>query len=126
MSNKVKIPNEELDFLNELWEKQSFYHSDNVPYQWHNVDNGMIKKESTIHLRAKMMYSKHGFFTESLYEKSTNTLRYQNIVHGPDQPHFHRQRRYLIQQYIDNDGNFNGPVHISVRPRLNKNKPTPK
>ena len=62
MSNKVKIPNEELDFLNELWEKQSFYHSDNVPYQWHNVDNGMIKKESTIHLRAKMMYSKHGFF----------------------------------------------------------------
>ena len=32
-------------------------------------------------------------------------MRYQIIVHGPDQPHFHRQRRYLIQQYIDNDGN---------------------
>ena len=129
MSNKVKIPNEELDFLNELWERQSFYHSDNVPYQWHNVDNGMIKKESTIHLRAKMMYSKYGFFAESLQERSTNTLRYQNIVHGPDQPHFHRQRRYLIQQYIDNDGNFNGPVHISVRPRtrsLQGSIPTPK
>ena len=126
MSNKVKIPNEELDFLNELWERQSFYHSDNVPYQWHNVDNGMIKKESTIHLRAQLMYSKHGFFAESLQERNTNTLRYQNIVHGPDQPHFHRQRRYLIQQYIDNDGNFNGPVHISVRPKLNKNKSTPK
>mgnify|MGYP001197863480 FL=1 len=126
MSHRIKLTNKELDFLNELWERQSFYHSDNIPYQWHMVDNGALNINSTTQLRAQMMYSKHGFFVESLNERSTSTLRYDNVVHGPDQPHFHRQRRYMIQQYIDSGGNFDGPVHISVRPKFKKNKPTPK
>ena len=44
-------------------------------------------------------------------------LLYDNVVKGPDQCFFHRQRRYMIQQYLDNDGEFDGPIHISIKPR---------
>ena len=111
------IKQSEIDFLESIFQNQNFYHSTDVPFSWHYVDNGLMDINTNLHLRAQLMYSERGFFMDTLRENNEHTLKYENVVNGPDQCHFHRQRRYMIQQYLDNDGEFAGPVHISIKPK---------
>ncbi len=113
----MNIEQSEIDFLEGIFQDQKFYHSTNIPFTWHYVDNGLMDMNTNFHLRATMMYSNFGFFEETIRELSEHHLDYNKVVNGPDQCFFHRQRRYMIQQYLDNDGEFAGPIHISVRPK---------
>ena len=113
----MNINQSEINFLENIFEDQKFYHSTNIPFSWHYVDNGLLDMNTNLHLRASMMYSKFGFFEETIRELSEHHLDYSRVVNGPDQCFFHRQRRYMIQQYLDNDGEFAGPIHISVKPK---------
>ncbi len=114
----VKIKQSQIDFIETIFQDQKFYHSTDIPFSWHYVDNGLMDMNTNLHLRASMMYSNFGFFMETIREATNeNHLLYSNVVNGPDQCFFHRQRRYMIQQYLDNDGEFDGPIHISIKPR---------
>ena len=114
----MKIKQSEIDFIESIFQDQRFYHSTDIPFSWHYVDNGLVDINTNLHLRASMMYSSFGFFMDTIREaRDKDYLLYDNVVKGPDQCFFHRQRRYMIQQYLDNDGEFDGPIHISIKPR---------
>ena len=114
----MNIKQSEIDFIESIFQDQDFYHSTDIPFSWHYVDNGLMDINTNLHLRASMMYSNFGFFMETIREATNeHHLLYNNVVNGPDQCFFHRQRRYMIQQYLDNDGEFEGPIHISIKPK---------
>ena len=114
----MKIKQSEIDFIESIFQDQDFYHSTDIPFSWHYVDNGLMDINTNLHLRASMMYSSFGFFMDTIREaRDKDYLLYDNVVNGPDQCFFHRQRRYMIQQYLDNDGEFDGPIHISIKPK---------
>ena len=85
------IKQSEIDFLESIFQNQNFYHSTDVPFSWHYVDNGLMDMNTNLHLRAQLMYSERGFFMDTLRENNEHTLKYENVVNGPDQCYFHRQ-----------------------------------
>ncbi len=71
--------------------------------------------ETVDSVRYDFLFGEHGFFNYSLKELEENFLELDNFIHRGDNPNFHGQKRYIIQDLMDN--NIYNPTHTSFKPR---------
>ena len=101
-------------FLKRFFELHDVYFCDSLPWQFFNYENGKLHKQSNIITRLDWLFSKFGFFKETYKEKD---VEYLKNAKREDRSFYHRQRRYLVQEFIDNDGVFYNPTHHTIRPK---------
>jgi len=71
--------------------------------------------ESVDSVRYDFLFREHGFFNYSLKELEENFLEFDNFINRGDDPNFHGQKRYIIQELLDN--NIHNPTHTSFKPQ---------
>jgi len=100
-------------FFEVFFKQHKVFHHTNFPWQIFNWENGMIGKHTNLQVRCEYLFTKYGFFNETLKEKNPMYLDSQP---KDDYCYYHRQRRYIVQELID--GAFMKPVHSSMIPLL--------
>lgn len=100
------------NFLDIFFENHMVWHTNSIPWQYFNVENGKRQKDTNIHTRTELMFSEYGFFNEMVKELESDYLNSQKI-NPVDFSYLHRQRRYIVQSFIQ-DG-FNHPTHHSFK-----------
>ena len=109
----MHIDKKNREFIEELLTRQRFFLTDNLPWQWFNYENGKFFKDSNIHTRCEYLFTEHGFFAETLKERDLQNMIQKN-KNLSDENWQHRQLRYIVQEFIDNGGVFNNPLHLSM------------
>jgi hypothetical protein len=101
-------------FIDLFFNKHRLFFCDDFPWQFFNYENGTINKNENINVRADYLFSKCGFFRETLKERDINYINKERQKRL-DFTYYHRQRRYIVQELIDD--NFFNPTHHSFKPR---------
>ena len=101
-------------FINLFFKKHRLFFCDDFPWQFFNYENGAIDKNENTNVRADYLFSKCGFFRETLKERDINYINKERDKRL-DYTYYHRQRRYIVQELIDD--NFFNPTHHSFKPR---------
>jgi len=121
----VYIDDKNKNFLDNFFKNHMVWHTNSIPWQYFNMENGKRQKDTNIHTRTEYMFSEYGFFNEMVKELDSDYLNSQKI-NPVDFNYFHRQRRYIIQSFIQDD--FNHPTHHSfkvyVKQKINFDNPT--
>jgi len=99
-------------FLQKFFKGHDVYLSKSLPWQFYNYENGKYKKYTNMHVRLDFLFSEYGFFNETYKERD---VQYLDDAVYEDFSKFHRQKRYIVQEFIDNDGVFSNPTHHSFR-----------
>jgi hypothetical protein len=81
-----------------------------LPWKLFNFENSKAQKENNYHTRIEYLFSENGFFNETYKEKNPKYIIQERQKHL-DYCFFHRQRRYIVQELIDD--NFHNPTHHS-------------
>ena len=102
------------EFLDLFFKKHKLFFCDDFPWQFFNYENGTIDKNQNTNVRTDYLFSKYGFFRETLKERDINYINKERKKRL-DYTYYHRQRRYIVQELIDD--NFFNPTHHSFQPR---------
>jgi len=113
------------EYIKSILKNQRFFLMDNVPWQWFNYESGKWFKNSNLHTRCDFLFTKTGFFAETLKELDEHYIenerkKYQDFAYR------HRQTRYIAQEFIDTNGVFNNPIHLSAKPLDGKRRIEPR
>ena len=106
---KLKDKNNE-QFIDYFFKNHKVFICDNLPWKLFNFENSKAQKENNYHTRIEYLFSENGFFNETYKEKNPKYIIQERQKHL-DYCFFHRQRRYIVQELIDD--NFHNPTHHS-------------
>ena len=106
---KLKDKNNE-QFIDYFFKNHKVFICNNLPWKLFNFENSKAQKENNYHTRIEYLFSENGFFNETYKEKNPKYIIQERQKHL-DYCFFHRQRRYIVQELIDD--NFHNPTHHS-------------
>ena len=97
---------ESKEFLDVFFKEHKMFFSDDIDWKLNKKDN--------LKTRLSFLFSKFGFFETSLKELDDNYMDEQSFYKRGDNPNFHENKRYIIQEVIDSK--ISNPIHISLKP----------
>ena len=103
-------------FVKYFFENHRVFFSNDFPWKLFNAENSKSHKDTNLHTRIEYLFSKNGFFNETYKERDLKYIE-QERKKRLDYCFYHRQRRYITQELIDD--NFHNPTHHSFI-KLNK------
>ena len=106
---KLKDKNNE-KFVKYFFENHRVFFSNDFPWKLFNAENSKSQKDTNLHTRIEYLFSKNGFFNETYKERDLKYIE-QERKKRLDYCFYHRQRRYITQELIDD--NFHNPTHHS-------------
>jgi len=106
---KLKNKNNE-QFVDYFFKNHKVFVCDDLPWKLFNFENSKAQKENNYHTRIEYLFSKNGFFNETYKERNPEYIIQERRKHL-DYCFYHRQRRYIVQELVDN--NFHNPTHHS-------------
>ena len=106
---KLKNKNNE-QFVDYFFKNHKVFVCDDLPWKLFNFENSKAQKENNYHTRIEYLFSENGFFNETYKERNPEYIIQERRKHL-DYCFYHRQRRYIVQELVDN--NFHNPTHHS-------------
>ena len=111
---KLKNKNNE-QFVDYFFKNHKVFVCDGLPWKLFNFENSKAQKENNYHTRIEYLFSKNGFFNETYKERNPEYIIQERRKHL-DYCFYHRQRRYIVQELVDN--NFHNPRLRYIMPSL--------
>ena len=104
-------------FVKYFFENHRVFFSNDFPWKLFNAENSKSQKDTNLHTRIEYLFSKNGFFNETYKERDLKYIE-QERKKRLDYCFYHRQRRYITQELIDD--NFHNPTHHSFITSANR------
>ena len=98
------------EFVEYFFKNHKLFFCDDLPWQFFNYENGKKPNSNNLQVRLEYLFGEYGFFNFTVMEVNDKSL----FGDTTDFSFWHRNRRYIIQEFIRNG--FNNPTHHSIKP----------